>query len=38
MCHDMIITEIKGEEHYEDGLIYDFVTNTYISKLIHYSF
>ena len=38
MCHDMVITEIKGEEYYEDGLIYDFVTNTYISKLIHFHF
>ena len=38
MCHDMVITEIKGEKHYEDGLIYDFVTNTYISKLIHFHF
>ena len=37
-CHDMIITEIKTEEHYDEGLIYDFITNTYVKKFIHYYF
>ena len=34
----MIITEIKNEEHSDEGLIYDFITNTYVKKIINYQF
>jgi len=38
MCHQMIITEIKNEEHFDEGLIYDFITNEYVKKIINYQF